>query len=291
VVFGALSCRVGLAAGWYAVCLPGFCPLVVVEAYGWGVGPLQGGGGTGRNASIDGWWGAMRTLPAPVGLFVLAVATVSALVAGAALMGVPAAQAAAGTSPYTTLSVQVGFGPYGVAVNEATDTVYVANHRSSTVSVIDGATNTVTATANASAYPDGVAVDDTTDTIYAANYDSISASVIIPASVSVSPTSGPAGTSVTVSGRGFNPGETVNITYKTRLASPKSVTICSATAGSDTTYTCSGTVPPPATAGANGSHKFFGQRSDLGHQSQDHLHPHLTTSPTIATTTERSLSR
>ena len=110
MVFGALSCRVGLAAGWYAVCLPGFCPLVVVEAYGWGVGPLQGGGGTGRNASIDGWWGAMRTLPAPVGLFVLAVATVSALVAGAALMGVPAAQAAAGTSPYTTLSVQhLGF--------------------------------------------------------------------------------------------------------------------------------------------------------------------------------------
>jgi len=43
-------------------------------------------------------------------LFVLAVATVSALVAGAALMGVPAAQAAAGTSPYTTLSVQhLGF--------------------------------------------------------------------------------------------------------------------------------------------------------------------------------------
>jgi len=30
----------------------------------------------------------------------------------------------------------------------------------------------------------------------------------------------PAGTSVTVSGRGFNPGETVNITYKTGLASP-----------------------------------------------------------------------
>ena len=74
--------------------------------------------------------------------------------------------------------------------------------------------------------------------------------------MNVSPTSGPPGKSVTVSGRGFNPGETVKITYKTGLASPKSVTICTATAGSDTSYTCSGTIPPTATAGAHAAHKI-----------------------------------
>jgi DNA-binding beta-propeller fold protein YncE len=105
--------------------------------------------------------------------------------------------------------------------------------------------------------PLGVAVDETTDTIYTANYPSDTVSVIIRATVNVSPTSGPPGTSVIVSGRGFNPGETVNITYKTGLASPKTVTICSATAGPDTSYGCSGTIPATATAGADGAHKIL----------------------------------
>jgi len=74
------------------------------------------------------------------------------------------------------------------------------------------------------------------------------------ASLNVSPTSGHPRTSVTVSGQGFSPGENVKITYKTGLASPKSVTICTATVGSDTSYTCSGTIPPRATAGARGAH-------------------------------------
>jgi hypothetical protein len=62
---------------------------------------------------------------------------------------------------------------------------------------------------------------------------------------------------VTVSGRGFNPGETVNITYKTGLASPKSVTLCTTRAHSDTSYSCSATIPPTATAGASGAHKIL----------------------------------
>ena len=124
------------------------------------------------------------------------------------------------------------------------------------MSVIDGATNTVTANVNVGSEPDDVAVDETTDTIYATNYGSNTVSVIIPSSVHVSLTSGPPGQSVTVSGRGFHPGETVKITYKTGLASPKSVTICTTTASSDTSYSCSGTTPPAATAGATGGHKI-----------------------------------
>jgi len=61
---------------------------------------------------------------------------------------------------------------------------------------------------------------------------------------------------VTVSGRGFNPGETVKISYKTGLASPKSVTICTATAGANTSYACSGTIPSAATAGVHAAHNI-----------------------------------
>jgi hypothetical protein len=110
-----------------------------------------------------------------------------------------------------------------------------------------------------------VAVDETTDTIYIANGGSDTVSVIIPSTVNVSPTSGSPGTSVTISGRGFKPGETVKITYKTGLASPTSVAVCTATAGSDTSYSCSGTIPPRATAGAHNAHKIVakGQTSHI----------------------------
>jgi YVTN family beta-propeller protein len=162
-----------------------------------------------------------------------------------------------GATNTVTHTVPVGTQPYGVTVDQTTDTIYATNSiGSGTVSVIDGATNTVTHTVPVGSYPEGVAVDETTHTIYAANYESGTVSVIIPASVCVSPTSGHSGKSVTVSGRGFNPGETVKITYKTGLASPKSVTVCTATSGSDTSYSCSGTIPPTATAGAKGSHKI-----------------------------------
>ena len=55
-----------------------------------------------------------------------------------------------------------------MAVDEATDTVYVAELESYSVAVIDGATNTVTATMTLGtyAYPYGVAVDESTNTVY-----------------------------------------------------------------------------------------------------------------------------
>ena len=102
----------------------------------------------------------------------------------------------------------------------------------------------------------GVAVDETTETIYTAiDTPTGTASVVIPASVSVSPPSGAPGIAVTVSGRGFHAGETVKITYSTGLTSPKSVNICTAIARSNTSYTCSGIIPPTPTAGPSGAHK------------------------------------
>jgi len=149
------------------------------------------------------------------------------------------------TTNAVTASITVESELRGVAVDESTDTIYVANECGNqapdcpinpypgTVSVINGATNTVTNTVNLTAPlaqdSFGVAIDQTTDTIYTAVTFSDAVKVIFPASVSVSPASGGPGTSVTVSGRGFNPGESVKIAYKTGLASQGSVTICSAT--------------------------------------------------------------
>ncbi len=79
-----------------------------------------------------------------------------------------------GSTPPT---VSTGSAPVGLAVNAATDTVYVANAGDNTVSVIDGATCNATVTGGCSQSPpavpvapgpDAVAVDEVTDTIYVA---------------------------------------------------------------------------------------------------------------------------
>ena len=45
-----------------------------------------------------------------------------------------------------TYAIPVGTNPQGVAVNEATNKIYVANYNSNSVSIIDGVTNTVETT-------------------------------------------------------------------------------------------------------------------------------------------------
>ena len=54
-------------------------------------------------------------------------------------------------------------------MDPATGTVYVANAYDGTVSVIDAATNTVTATIPVGSNPGEVAVDPATGTVYVAN--------------------------------------------------------------------------------------------------------------------------
>ena len=51
-------------------------------------------------------------------------------------------------------------GPVGVAVNATTNTVYVTSINIATLSVINGATNAVTATMTVGDTPDRVAVDE-----------------------------------------------------------------------------------------------------------------------------------
>ena len=56
-----------------------------------------------------------------------------------------------------------------MAVNPNTNRIYVANHDSNNVSVIDGASNTVVATVAVGTGPYGVAVNPNTNRIYVAN--------------------------------------------------------------------------------------------------------------------------
>ena len=87
-----------------------------------------------------------------------------------------AAQRNGCTKPAAT--IDVGGEPGGIAVDEATDTLYVADLRGSTVSVIDGATCNATdqkgcgrppATVSVGHGPYALAVDEATNTVYVTN--------------------------------------------------------------------------------------------------------------------------
>jgi YVTN family beta-propeller protein len=74
-----------------------------------------------------------------------------------------------------TATIHVAPEPFGVAVNLATNTIYVTN---GTVQVIDGHTNKITATVGVGKVPAGVAVDQNIGKIFVASANSDSASVI-----------------------------------------------------------------------------------------------------------------
>ena len=89
--------------------------------------------------------------------------TVTALLLAMVPLLAPPALAAANV----VSSIGVGLDPLGVAVNPTTNRVYVANGNSNTVSVIDGATNTLVATVPVQSAPETLAVNPSTNRIYA----------------------------------------------------------------------------------------------------------------------------
>jgi YVTN family beta-propeller protein len=78
----------------------------------------------------------------------------------------------------TATTIPVGNGPWGIGVNVKTNRIYVANQDGDTVSVINGATNTVIHTIPVGNGPACVGVNPDTNRIYVANFISDNVSVI-----------------------------------------------------------------------------------------------------------------
>jgi YVTN family beta-propeller protein len=101
--------------------------------------------------------------------------------------------------------VPVGRYPEGVAVNPTGTNVYVTNAVSSTVSVIDTATNKVTATVTVGEFPSGIAVNPTGTKVYVAEYNDKTVSVIDTATNTIKATvpigCGPYGVAVSPNGK------------------------------------------------------------------------------------------
>ena len=99
----------------------------------------------------------------------------------------------------TAATVTVGNNPLGVAIDQATNTIYVANSGENTVSVIDGATCNGANSSGCGQHPPTVtvgggasllAVDPATDTIYVGSFDDNTVSVINGATCNGTNTSG-----------------------------------------------------------------------------------------------------
>lgn len=132
--------------------------------------------------------GPSRRSPVLFGLIVFAVVCAILVIALSIGFAVHFLRSGPGPSIHegqASVTIDVGEAPWGVAVDTATHTVYVTNKDSDTVSVIDGATRTVTATIGVGDNPRGLAIDPATHSVYVANSQSNSVSVIDGASLRV----------------------------------------------------------------------------------------------------------
>jgi YVTN family beta-propeller protein len=75
-------------------------------------------------------------------------------------------------------NIPIGGSPTGIAVNSDTNTIYVTDRESASISVIDAETNNIVKEIPIGGSPTGIAVNSDTNTIYVINGDSSSISVI-----------------------------------------------------------------------------------------------------------------
>lgn len=105
--------------------------------------------------------------------------TISAALCG--LIGAPATALAADSeeSLTTTIdSVSTGNTPSGIAINSATDTLFVTNADDNNVSIIDGINNSVIDTVGVGEMPLGIALNSGKTLAYTVNFSSGNVSVI-----------------------------------------------------------------------------------------------------------------
>nr|WP_082946675.1 serine/threonine-protein kinase [Mycobacterium sp. ACS4054] len=171
---------------------------------------------------------------------------------GAPTSGVTAAPSG---PPTIATSVRVGNGAFGVAVDSAGHTAYVANTGSNSVSLVDTGSRTVTATIAVGRHPVGVAVDPSTRTVYVTNYDDSSVSVIDTTN----------GTVIARIGVGSHPGGVV-VDPDARIAYVTNGDTASVSAIDVTTHTVTATVPtgkgPSRVAIDRNAHRLFVTTAD-----------------------------
>nr|WP_082939774.1 serine/threonine-protein kinase [Mycobacterium sp. 852014-50255_SCH5639931] len=157
--------------------------------------------------------------------------------------------------PTIATSIRVGNGPFGVAVDSAGHTAYVANTGSNSVSLVDTASRAVTATVAVGRHPVGVAVDPSTRTVYVTNYDDSSVSVIDTAN----------GTVIARIGVGSHPGGVV-VDPDARIAYVTSGDNASVSVIDVMTHAVTATVPtgkgPSRVAIDRTAHRLFVTNSD-----------------------------
>ncbi len=171
--------------------------------------------------------------------------------------------AGCGQAPPT---VPVGPGPDAVTVDQATDTVYVANAGGDTVSVINGATCSATVTSGCGSVaatitvgpgPAGVGIDQATHTVYVTNSGTDTVSVVNEATCNGTVTTGCALTPPTVTVAG-NPWllavnqvtDTVYVPEFTASGASSVGVIDGATCNASVTTGC-GQTPPTVSLGLN----------------------------------------
>lgn len=79
----------------------------------------------------------------------------------------------------TETKITVDRNPDFVAANSTTNIIYSSNSSAGTVSVIDGVTNTRTATISVGGFPQGIAVNPATNQIYVALFDGLASTVSV----------------------------------------------------------------------------------------------------------------
>ncbi len=79
----------------------------------------------------------------------------------------------------TESKITVGKNPDFVAVNSATNTIYSSNSSAGTVSVVNGATSTRTATISVAGFPQGIAANSATNQVYVALFISNNSAVAV----------------------------------------------------------------------------------------------------------------
>ncbi len=148
-------------------------------------------------------------------------------------------------------TIPVGNSPIAVAYDSGKGEIFVANFGANTVSIISDSTNSPVVTIPVGSIPIAVAYDSGKGEIFVANTNANTVSIIndVTNTIVVSPTSGPTGTTVTVSGTAFLAFHSVIVKYDGTTVTTSPATV---------TTTASGAIPAgvtfPVPDSASGNH-------------------------------------